>query len=46
MKIHIPVFEDEIQFEGNKVIVEHNGKSGIETSLKSGIDLILLGYLG
>ncbi|MFE4814349.1 response regulator transcription factor [Peribacillus simplex] len=52
MKIHILVIEDETQiarvlkveleFEGYQVTVEHDGKSGLETALQPGIDLILL----
>lgn len=52
MKTHILVIEDEIQiarvlkveleFEGYKVTVEHNGRSGLEVALHGDIDLILL----
>jgi DNA-binding response OmpR family regulator len=52
MKTHILVIEDEFQiarvlkveleYEGYKVTVEHNGKSGLETALQPEIDLILL----
>jgi DNA-binding response OmpR family regulator len=52
VKTHILVIEDEIQiarvlkveleYEGYKVTVEHNGKTGLETALQTGIDLILL----
>ncbi|MGG0655527.1 response regulator transcription factor [Rummeliibacillus pycnus] len=52
MKTHILVIEDEAQiarvlkveleYEGYQVTVEHEGKSGLETALQPGIDLILL----
>jgi DNA-binding response OmpR family regulator len=52
VKIHILVVEDEIQiarvlkveleYEGYRVTVEHNGKDGLETALHTDIDLILL----
>ncbi|MBB6447170.1 response regulator [Bacillus benzoevorans] len=52
MKAHILVVEDEIQiarvlkmeleYEGYNVTVEHNGRDGLEKSLHSEIDLILL----
>lgn len=52
MKTHILVIEDETQiarvlkmeleYEGYQVTVEHNGKAGLETALKTEIDLILL----
>ncbi|HWI47691.1 MAG TPA: response regulator transcription factor [Rummeliibacillus sp.] len=52
MKIHILVIEDEAQiarvlkveleYEGYQVTVEHEGKSGLETAMQTGIDLILL----
>ncbi|WP_066304241.1 response regulator transcription factor [Bacillus sp. FJAT-29814] len=52
MKTHILVVEDEFQiarvlkmeleYEGYKVTVEHNGKDGLETALHTDIDLILL----
>jgi DNA-binding response OmpR family regulator len=52
LKTHILVVEDEFQiarvlkmeleYEGYKVTVEHNGKDGLETALHSDIDLILL----
>lgn len=52
METHILVIEDELQiarvlkveleYEGYKVTVEHNGKSGLEVALNSTIDLILL----
>ncbi|SNT58296.1 DNA-binding response regulator, OmpR family, contains REC and winged-helix (wHTH) domain [Bacillus sp. OK838] len=52
LKIHILVIEDETQiarvlkveleFEGYQVTVEHDGKSGLDTALQPGIDLILL----
>ncbi|WP_028389969.1 response regulator transcription factor [Bacillus cihuensis] len=52
MKTHILVVEDEIQiarvlkveleYEGYRVTVEHNGKDGLETALHTDIDLILL----
>ena len=52
LKTHILVIEDEAQiarvlkveleYEGYQVTVEHDGKAGLETALKSGIDLILL----
>lgn len=52
MKTCILVIEDEIQiarvlkmeleFEGYEVLVEHDGKSGLETAMNADIDLILL----
>jgi len=52
LKIHILVIEDEAQiarvlkveleYEGYQVTVEHEGKSGLETAMQTGIDLILL----
>lgn len=52
METHILVIEDELQiarvlkveleYEGYKVTVEYNGKSGLEVALNSTIDLILL----
>jgi DNA-binding response OmpR family regulator len=52
MKTHILVIEDEAQvarvlkmeleYEGYQVTVEHNGKAGLETALRSKINLILL----
>jgi len=52
MKEHILVIEDEIQiarvlkveleYEGYKVTVEYNGKTGLETALNADVDLVLL----
>jgi DNA-binding response OmpR family regulator len=52
MGSHILVIEDEMQiarvlkveleYEGYRVTVEHNGRTGLETALHSDIDLILL----
>lgn len=52
LKTHILVIEDETQiarvlkveleYEGYKVTVEHDGKAGLEAALQPGIDLILL----
>ncbi|XJZ28262.1 response regulator transcription factor [Bacillota bacterium Lsc_1132] len=36
------VLKMELEFEGYEVLVEDNGKSGLETALKGGIDLVLL----
>jgi DNA-binding response OmpR family regulator len=52
MSTHILVIEDEVQiarvlkveleYEGYQVTVEHDGKAGLETALRTKIDLILL----
>ncbi|NRD78267.1 response regulator transcription factor [Bacillus sp. BRMEA1] len=52
MTPHILIIEDEgqiarvlkmeLEFEGYRVTVEHNGRIGLETALQSNIDLILL----
>ena len=36
------VLQMELEFEGYEVLIEDNGKSGLESAMKAGVDLVLL----